>query len=324
MTVIDLKGMREAPKAVRSAMQTVLITQEQIGTWRVPPFQREVRVNGKVEAIAEELKQNAVSMSGVLTLGKIGNNPTTYIIDGQHRLEAFKISGLAEIIVDVRMCHFDSMAEAAEEYVRVNSFIVKMRPDDILRGMETESAALRTITKGCEFIGYDQIRRGPNSPIVSVATVLRSWSASYYETPASTGTGKSAAALANALDVANAQQLVVFLLTAHSAWGRDPEYYRLWGSLNMALCMWLWRRLVVDKDRHGKRYVLLTPAEFKKCLMSLSADESYLDWLVGRNSGDRDRSPAYMRIKAIFVKRLFEDTRDRKQAVLPAPAWASK
>jgi len=55
--------------------------------------------------------------------------------------------------------------------------------------------------------------------------------------------------------------------------------------------------------------------------MSISADTLYLDWLVGRKLGERDRSPAYDRIKKAFVKRLEQDM-GRKPS-LPAPAWAN-
>lgn len=323
-TVIPFKDAREAPKAVRSAMETLIITPGQVNQWRIPPFQRPVRVNAKVLAMAEELKQNGVEITGILTLGKIGKDDTIYVIDGQHRLEAFKLSEMKEIIVDVRVCHFDTMAEAADEFTRLNTALVRMRPDDVLRGLEMSLPSLQAIRKGCDFVGYDQIRRNTNAPIVSMSAALRCWNASQYETPATSNSGLGAASMAQALDVMSAQNLVVFLLTAHSAWGRDPDYYRLWGNLNLSLCMWLWRRLVLDKDRIGKRYVALSPAQFKKCLMSLSADSNYLDWLVGRNMSDRDRSPCYARLKTIFVARLAAEATNKKTPVLPAPAWASK
>ena len=40
--------------------------------------------------------------------------------------------------------------------------------------------------------------------------------------------------------------------------------------------------------------------------------------------GDRDRSPAYARLKAIFARRLQEESRDHKKPLLPQPAWSSK
>lgn len=324
-TVIQLRGVKEAPKAVRSLMDTLIITPDQINQWRIPPFQRPIRVNCKVLTMAEEMKQNGVEISGIITLGKIGvDNETLWVIDGQHRLEAFKLSAMKEIICDVRVCHFDTMGEAAEEFERLNSHIVKLRPDDLLRALEMTSPPLQAIRQACDFVGYDNLRRNVNTPVVSMSATLRCWNASMYETPATANSQLGAANLAKQLDMFAAQNLIVFLNTAHAAWGRDPEYFRLWGTLNYCICMWLWRRLVLDKDRIGKRYTVLTPTQFKKCMLALSADGTYLDWLVGRNLTERDRSPCYNRLKGIFAKRLAEDSNDKKASTMPAPPWASK
>lgn len=321
-TIIPLKNSREAPKSARSSMETVILSVKEVEGWKTPPFQRPLRINAKVQAMAESLKQNALEIGGILTLGKLAKDPTTWIVDGQHRLEAFKISGLDEIIADVRICHFDSMAEMAAEFVQLNSSLVKMRPDDVLRGLESSLASLQAIRNQCEFVGYDNIRRNANTPVLSMSAVLRCWYASLYETPTASSSGLSAATMAEALDALSTQNLIVFLLTTHSAWGRDPEYFRLWGNLNLAVTMWTWRRLVLDKERSGnKRYVVLTPAQFKLCLMSVSATSDYIDWLQGRNLSDRDRSPCYGRLKSIFVKRLSEGSEKPR---FPQPAWASK
>ena len=115
--------------------------------------------------------------------------------------------------------------------------------------------------------------------------------------------------------------MVNFLLIARSAWGSDHEYARLWGSLNLTICMWLFRRLVVQQADGLKRHVSLTREQFKKCLTALSASNDYLDWLVGRSINDRDRAPCLNRIKSIFAARLQVDTGTRPK--LPQPAWAS-
>lgn len=323
-TVIPLKNSREAPKASRSSMETMIVSAKDIATWRVPPFQRPVRINDKVRMLAEELKADGCAISGILTLGKVSGDPAFYIVDGQHRLEGFKLSGLEEALADVRICRFESMADMAEEFVRLNSALVRMRPDDILRGLEPSVPALRTIRRQCEFVGYGNIRRtDTRSPILSMSAVLRSWAGSNGETPTSGTSGVSAGHLAAQLDDKSTQDLTVFLLTAHTAWGSDPEYYRLWGSLNLTMCMWLFRRLVLERDRGVKRYAILNIAQFKQCLMSLSAANDYVDWLTGRKLGDRDRSPCYARIKTIFVRRLMEEAKDKKRVMLPQVAWAS-
>jgi hypothetical protein len=322
-TVINISGAKEAPKSQQSRMETIIVNQAMVTNWKIPAFQRPLRVNDKVRIVAEQLKKSE-TIEGVLTLGKLRNDPAHYIVDGQHRIEAFKLSEVEEAIADVRVIIFDTMSDMADEFVRLNSNLVKMRPDDILRGLESSTPSLKQIRKSCEFVGYDQIRRGKSGPIVSMSALLRCWSASTFETPASSNSGLSAGSLAQSLDQTGVQNMIAFLATAHAAWGRDPEYYRLWGNLNLSLCMWLWNRLVIDRDRFGnKRYAVLTPTEFKKCLMSLSADGDYLTWLPGRNLNDRDRSPCFGRIKSIFTRRL-GDENGGKRPSLPSPAWASK
>ena len=321
-TVISIKGAREAPKALQSRMDTLILDQDMVSKWRIPPFQRPLRINEKVRLVSEQMKSSE-SIEGVITLGKHTADQAFYIVDGQHRVEAFKLSGLSEVIADVRICAFDSMSEMADEFVRLNSNLVRMRPDDILRGLEGSTPALKAIRRSCEFVGYDQIRRGRSSPIVSMSALLRCWNAASGEVPTSGG-GGSAAVLAQSLDQTSQQNLIAFLATAHAAWGRDPEYHRLWGNLNLAVCMWMWNRLVIDRERIGsKRYDVLNVLEFQHCLMSVSADGDYLAWLPGRNLSDRDRSPCYARLKGIFSRRLRDDAKGKKPS-LPSPAWASK
>lgn len=320
--IIAMKGAKEAPRAEQARMETLIITARMVAEWRLPPFQRPLRVNDKVRAVVEQMKRDQC-IEGVLTLGIIRGDSAIYLVDGQHRVEAFKLSGLAEAIADIRVLKFGNMAEMSDEFVRLNSSLVKMRPDDLLRGLESSLPALQTIRKSCEFVGYDQVRRNSSSPILGMSMLVRCWAGSAGETPTSNASGRGVATIVHELDFDNVSNLVAFLGTAHAAWGRDPEYFRLWGSLNLTMCMWMWRRLVIDRDRSGgKRYAVLSVSDFKQCLMSVSADGDYLVWLPGRNMSDRDRSPCYMRLKAIFVRRLSAE--NKKKVLLPAPAWSSR
>lgn len=318
-TVTPFRAAREAPKAKRSTMQTLIFKVAEIGAWRVPPFQRPVRVNGKVQALALEIQGGGGVIPGVITLGTVAGDSATYIVDGQHRLEAFRISGLAECIGDFRLCQFESMGEMAQEFVDLNSALVKMRPDDILRGLESSNRALRRLRQDCPFIGYDMIRRGAASPMLGMSLTLRCWNGSATETP--TSAGMSATQIAESLTDDAVSDLVEFLGIAHAAWGRDPEYARLWGALNLAVCMWMFRRLVKDRVRVGnQRYVVLSAKQFSACLMALSANGGYVDWLQGRALGDRDRGPCYTRIRKIFADRLTADGMTRVQ--FPQPSWS--
>lgn len=55
-------------------------------------------------------------------------------------------------------------------------------------------------------------------------------------------------------------------------------------------------------------------------MMALSASPKYIDWLIGRNLTDRDRSPAYGRIKKIFAMRLARE-KNMRRVKLPTSAW---
>lgn len=306
-----IPALRAAPVAVRSKMETIRLTQDLVKTWAAPPFQRPLRENDKVRMLAEEIKHNSCCLPGVLTIGIVGRQ--WYIVDGQHRVLAYTLSGLGEAYADVRICTFDNMAEMGEEFVNLNSSIVKMKPDDVLRGLEGTIPALVYIRRHCDFVGYDNIRRNVKAgPIVGMSTVIRCWFASAAECPTSNA---SAITIAKGMTDDDAAQAVQFLNCAQGAWGRDPEYFRLWSSVSLTVSMWLWRRTVLSQ--HG-RVTRLTIPQFAKGLMALTSG-NYIDWLVGKHMGDRDRSPCYSRVKSTFVNRLSEDL--GKKPILPAPVW---
>ena len=321
MTVITMKGARtpeRAPKTIRSQMDTLLISLAAIENWVSPPFQRPLRINDKVRSLAEQIKADGI-IPGIIVLGTLSGESTgkRYLLDGQHRIEAFKLSEVAEAYVDVRISHFDDMGEMGEEFVNLNSSLVRMRPDDVLRGLEGISAGLKIIRKRCPFVGYDQIRRNTYSPLLSMSATLRCWYASAADVPTASTSGKSASQMGRDITVEDAESLVQFLNIARAAWGDDRENVRLWGTLNPAVTMWIWRRTVTGT--HSKKSAKLSADQFRKCLLSISASTHYLDWLIGRNLNERDRSPCYSRIKRIFVDRVMEET--GKKISLPAPAW---
>jgi hypothetical protein len=318
-TVVSFK---RPPKSARTQMETMIITADLIKSWRKPTFQRPVKINEKVRAMSEVIRaEGGIIPGGVFVLGVIerGAEAGTYLVDGQHRCEAFLISGVPEGLADVRIIHFETLAEMGEMYVQLQEQLVRMRPDDSLRAMEQTIPALAYIKRKCDFVGYDQLRRGTASPILSMGLALRAWAGSAAETPVM---APHALSLARAITDESARQLVDFLEICREAWGRDVEYQRLWSSLNLTICMWLYRRLVLDKDRGVKRFAVLTRDQFKRAMMSVSADPAYLDWLVARHMGERDRSPCYGRLRAIIVKRLAADTGGK--AKMPAPPWYTK
>lgn len=318
--IVPIKGTRQAPKAARSKMDTLIFSAAEVNQWKLPPFQRPLRVNDKVKALSEELKHNGGIITGVITLGKIDGKSDVWLVDGQHRTEAFKISELTECIADVRMCEFANMGEMAEEFVNLNTALVKMRPDDVLRGLEGTSKMMQLIRAECPYVGYDQIRRNPTSAVIGMSQLLRCWAGSRPETPkASTN---SALQLVSTLEESETMGMIKFMHVARGAWGNDVENFKMWGALNMTICMWMYRRLVLDHERGVKRYARLTDALFKKCLMGVSADTNYVDWLHGRVLNERDRAPCYTRLKAIFQKRMKQET--KTDIKLPAASWTTR
>lgn len=305
----------EPKKATRTALDTIEITPESVKEWLKPPFQRPLKMNAKVHALAEQIKLDGGVLPGVITIGVIAGEQ--YLLDGQHRREAFLLSGCSSGFVDICKHFFTDMAEMGREFVNLNSQLVRLKPDDILRGLEGMSEGLSTIRKQCSFVGYDMIRRSAYAPLLSMSVALRSWFGSENDVPGNPGSAMDLGARTTADE---GEGVAAFLKMAHLAWGRDHEYARLWGSLNLTLCMWLYRRLVVTP--YSVKTQKITKDIFTKCLMSLSADGTYLSWLHGRSLNERERTPGYNRVKAVFVRRLLEET--GKKMLLPAPEWAHR
>lgn len=312
--LLTLRSATAPQRATRTKVDTILLTPQLIKSWKNPPFQRPLRVNDKVMALAEQIKADGGVLPGMITLGILDSD--TYRVDGQHRSEAFLISGLQEGFADVRYHWFDSMAEMSQEFERLNSALVRMRPDDILRAREASSEPLSTLRTKCPFIGYDMIRRGPRAPLVGMSLALRSWFASEPEVP--TAGGVSAVGCAERLTSDEAETLIGLLSLCYETWGRDIEYHRLWSALTLTLVSWLYRRTVIGQ--YSSASTRLTKDLFRKGLSALSADERHLEYLVGRMLNDISRAPTYNRMKAIFALRIEGET--GKKIKLPSPAWA--
>jgi hypothetical protein len=312
------KPQTPVEKKTKTVVDTIMVTPEILEKWKSPPFQRPIRENDKVRALAEEMKTDGGVWPGIVTLGIFEGE--CYVVDGQHRKQAFLLSSLPEGYTDVRTHYFTAMGDMGEEFVRLNSQLVRMRPDDLLRGMEAAIAGLRRVREECPFVGYDQIRRSPATPMVGMSSVIRIWRASMGEVPVAGSI--SAMQMVTSMTDTDYEEMIGFLQVCLAAWGRDHAYARLWSALNMSLCAWLYRRLVLHPEMTSARIGPLTKELYKKCLMSVSASCDYIDWLVGRNTGERDRAPAYARLKSIIATRLWQEV--GKKPILPQPAWAGR
>jgi hypothetical protein len=320
MAALDMPGIKNLPKStprdVRSEMETLLLTISGIACWKKPPFQRDFRLTDKVKAISDQIKKDRGIIPGVVTLGKLDGE--TYLVDGQHRIEAFKMTDLVEGIADVRIKYFNDMAEMAQEFIGINTALVRMRNDDFLRSLEQSNEHLLAIRRKCPFIGYNRVRVGNHARVLmSMAQVLRTWDGSDGDTPSH---GESTMECASALNAFTVKAVCDFMNACFEAWGNDEEHYRLWSSLNLSLLMWLWRRVVMGEHlTKTKRWTKLDRDQFVKCLMALAANPVYTEFLRGRNLSDRDRPPTYTRIKQIFTHRLAEMA--LKQVRFPQEEW---
>lgn len=313
-----VKPKSESEKHTRTTVDTMELTPKLVASWKTPGFQRELKVNRKVMEVVEHIREDKGVLPGILTLGSFDGE--IYVVDGQHRLQAFLLSDEPYGYADVRTVFFGSMAEMADEYAQLNSQLVTMRPDDKLRALEFSTPALQLIRKKCPFVGYDNVRRDTkNAPMLSMSMFVRCWAGSRSDTPTTGQT--SAKDLVASLEGHDVENAIRYANICFVAWSRDREYHRLWSALNISITSWLFRRLVLGEGATGaSRWTRFTEAEFRRGLMALSADASYLEWLLGRNAGERDRTPAYTRIRSIMAARYHEDT--GKKALLPGPAWA--
>lgn len=312
--VISIRGTVDLPKAtartLRTKMDVVLLTPESIRKWATPPFQRDKRVTARVKAVIEELKVNGGFIPGIITLGELKG--ATFLVDGQHRIEAFIQSGLSEGIADVRMCYFDTLSDMSEEFVRLNSPLVRMRNDDFLRGLEATNPMLAELRRRIPFAGYSNVRMRPttraartlpakSSKVILMSTALRCWYGSIVFPTA----GPSSIECANMLDENEVRRLTHVMTICWEAWGAEPENNRLWGKLNISIVFWLWRRMVLREGlSRGSKTTILTPDQFRLCLMALAANGRYVEWLLGRNLTDRDRPPCYAHMTSIFKGRM--------------------
>lgn len=316
MSLAESNATHATHFATRSRMQHVRITKEIHESWQRPNFQRPLKVNQHVLDYLAKIKANGRTLPGVLTLGLFEGQ--LYLVDGQHRIEAFKMSELPEIWADVRVVEYDSQADMADAWYAMNSQLVPVRPDDKLRAAEESTPALAFIRARCPFVGYENIRRGAYNPILSMSQLLRSWYSANQETPGATS--RSVSTILEQLTMDDAVRIVDVLDQFHQAWGRGAESHRLWNALNLTMCMWIYLRCVAAPASKTARSAILTREQFVRCLMALSADGDYNDWLFGRTAKERDRSPCYGRIKKLFTARLAADT--GRKVNMPYPPWA--
>jgi hypothetical protein len=152
--------------------------------------------------------------------------------------------------------------------------------------------------------------------MISMSVVVRAWEYSNPTPPTKGGGGPGGVqGIVARMSIQDASEMVEFVQMAERAFGRDKEYRRLWGALNLTVCMWMYRRMVLDAPRSTDRSFRSTKELFGQCLTRLSASTDYLDWLHARVFTDEHRTPCYKRIKLIFGAEIGE--RVGKKVKLP-------
>lgn len=313
LTVVPPPKTR-AEKQTRSVTEAILINKEWLDQLRKPPFQRPLKLNEKVEHVVDVIKQNGGIIPGVLAIGALEGR--RYVIDGQHRIDAFRRSGLAEGYADVRYFYASSLAEMGEEFVRINSSLVRLSTDDMLRGLEASNPAVQAIHKACPFVGFANVRRG-GGPVLSMSAVLRFWFGTTFETPSYKHIEQGLKLLQDPKEL---KLLIDFLTLCYECWGTpaDDDGKRLYTNLNMLLCGWAYRRAVLKAYGASKQIPL---DMFKKYLMELQ-DPRYTTWLRGRIHPDKYRSAAWFHMKRLWSRRHFNEVGHVPR--LPQPGWAGK
>lgn len=320
---IKMPGLRALPSSVskddRATMQTMLITPDKLAEWPLPGLQRPLGLSKKVRDAAEAMQLEAAqdaeeacaTIDGVITLGKVGGK--TYLVDGQHRLHgAFAWAArellvhggvlVKQALVDVRVRQFETMSELAEAFVHLNSQLNPTKPDDIMRSLAHTNEHLHAIEEALPFVGYDLTGANKKTKLLSMSAAIRTWFGSGGLVPAN---GPTALEIVKKyLNAEQADAMIDFYEACVGAGWQNEAFRRLWSTLNLGVCMWLWRRTVLGEtvryQQGGQKPMVLTRDQFVLCMRSLLNTE-YLDWLQGRSLRYQDRMPCYSHVKDLFT-----------------------
>lgn len=300
-----------------------VLTQEVFESWDSPPFQRPVSV-GKNVAKASLTMQDTGCIMTAIYLGVWEGK--TYIVDGQHRRVAFIGSGLDRVVAPVITKYYKDdtpgLLEMCEDFLLIQAHIKNPTANDKLRALEPMSSGLQKIRKECPFVGYGGFRCNKNSPIVSMAQVIRSMVTSGQEELGSPA--KSAVVHAREMTLHEANSLTIFLKLAFEAWGRDKEHKPLWTPMNMSLCLWFFRRMLKapspNKDSKGD----VTQQQFSNIFFELLSNRRYRS-LLQANSGGRlgdpeVRNPVLKELMRAIKRSLKRDK--VRDYYMPDPSWA--
>ena len=269
---MDIPKFRNAlEREARATTFLAMITSLDILLWIIDPkIQREFKCNPKVQGLAKVLPSLG-AIPGTITLGVWEGK--VYVLDGQHRLGAYQVylteGGKDSIRAMLHWIFFDEgqggYAAMGKKFDELQMVLSKMTPDDSLRPLEHSTPVLQYIRKNCGFVGYDRLRKAARGRYLSMAVLIRAWLGSGTETPVSApGTARD---LVRVLSPDDAKNCTSFANLANEVWGAKPDIRQLWNSLNLTICMWLYRRMVLNPE---DGVTALSPEQFKACVSRLS------------------------------------------------------
>ena len=174
-------------------MKVMAVTRKTIEGWAKPDFQRPVAENKNLGELAVQIQDQGWLLTAIylgIWMGK------TYLVDGQHRMQAFIASGLEQMSVPVITKYYldgaKGLAAMCEDFLRINSHIKNPTANDMLKALEGKNSHIKEIRTNCPFVGYTHLRRTESAPILGMAQAIRALVVSRQEIPGS-WMGKSAA-----------------------------------------------------------------------------------------------------------------------------------
>lgn len=310
----------------RPIQGTAIFTPERLDEWNRPEFQRPLLINQDVQGMARKMmleaaadKEGMCSIPGIILFGRfLGDD---YLLDGQHRIfGAFALAcgkraleGTTEFLTEggvrpkmalasTETRHYNSLSEMAQAFVNAQKKLVALKADDSLRALEYTNTYLRDLREACPFIGYEKNKNTKDRIMISMSAAIRTW----FGSGATPATGPECSRAASYLDETETARLISFFIACERAGWVDSMWPNLWGTLNIGLNMWLWRKLVLGKEnkfRGGGDFMALTVQQYAECMKGLKTPE-YAKFLKSRALRFQDRLITYEYIQDLFMPEL--------------------
>ena len=303
-------------------VKLMILTREEVESWRKPAFQREVSCTHAFYELVEQINERGF-IASALTLGVWGG--AFYKVDGNHRIMAFLASDRKEILAPVIIRQYADggvgFIRMCEDFIEISKHIKTPTADNLLKALEGVERHVKLIRKSCPFIGYAHLWKNSSAPVVNMSRVIRSLIISKQEMPGSGFTGGSAVELAKALTPEETHCLISFMRAAFKAWGRDKEFRPMWNALNLTICLWFFRRMSKGELFCG-RGTPISVAHFSQCLLALSLNPRYLTLISQKGRrihAPETRNPICRELMKTFEQKL--DAEGLTDVPLPKPNW---